>query len=153
MKKGKMLRMSAALVATAVLVSLAVASTTGTKAIKERHEAMERVKDSMMPFVSMAKKQKPFDAAAVQASAKAMEGDLKAAADMFPEGSDKGDAETWAKAEIWSDHEDFKKMFQSSIEAAAGMKSVEAEADLMPALGALGNTCKSCHDKFRRPKS
>ena len=145
--------MSTALVAAAVLVSIAVASATETKAIKERHETMEEIRDSMMAIVSMAKKETPFDAEAVQANAKAIEGKLKAAVDLFPEGSDQGDADTWAKAEIWSDHENFNKMFQSSIEAAAAMQSVEEEAALMPALGTLGNGCKTCHDKFRRPKS
>jgi cytochrome c556 len=153
MRKEVRARISIALVAVAALVSIAVAGATGTEAIKARHQAMESIKDSMMVFVSMAKKETPFDAEAVQAAAKAMELDLKKATRLFSEGSEKGDVETWAMPEIWSDRENFEKVFKSSVEAAMAMQSVEEEAALMPALGALGTSCKTCHDKYRRPKS
>ena len=71
---------------------------------------------------------------------------------MFPEGSEKGDAETWAKAEVWSDPDGFKKSLKQSHEAAVAMASVTDEAAFGPALGKLGNSCKTCHDKYRRPK-
>ncbi len=32
------------------------------------------------------------------------------------------------------------------------MQSVTDEAAFGPALGALGNGCKTCHDAYRRPK-
>lgn len=153
MNKGPKLRNSTAIVAVVALVSIAAAGATGSAAIKERHETMEEIKDSMMVFVAMAKKEAPFDAEAVKANAKSIETDLTKAAKLFPEGSDQGDVETWAKAEIWSDRANFDKALQDSIKAAVAMQAVEDEAALMPALGALGNSCKGCHDKYRRPKS
>ena len=152
MNTGTKLRVSTALVATVALVSIAVAGATGTKAIKERHEAMEEIRDSMMVLGAMAKKETPFDANAVQANAKTIEHELTKAAKLFPEGSDQGDVETWAKAEIWSDRANFDKILQNGIEAAVAMQSVEDEAAFMPALRALGNSCKTCHDKYRRPR-
>ncbi len=152
MNKGTMLRTSIALVAAIAMISIVMAGATGTEAIKERHELMEGTKDSMMDLVSIAKKQTPFDADVVQASGKAIADHLKKAAQLFPEGSEKGDAETWAKAEIWSDRDNFDMAMKNSIDAAGAMQSIESEAGFMPALGALGNSCKNCHDKYRRPK-
>ena len=152
MNKGKTFRTSIALVAAIAMISIVMAGTAETKAIKERHELMEETKDSLMPLVSIAKKQTPFDAEVVQASGKAIADHLKKAANLFPEGSEQGDAETWAKAEIWSDRDNFDQSMKNSIDAAVAMQSVDSEAAFMPALGALGNSCKSCHDKYRRPK-
>ncbi len=71
---------------------------------------------------------------------------------MFPAGSDKGEVQTWAKSEIWTDREHFDELFQSTHQAAVDLQSVtEAEA-FPPALGKLGYGCKSCHDLYRLPK-
>jgi cytochrome c556 len=32
------------------------------------------------------------------------------------------------------------------------MMTVTEEKDFLPALGRLGNACKSCHQTYRRPK-
>jgi cytochrome c556 len=141
-----------ALAAVAAVVSIAGATATGTTAIKERHEAMEDIGQAMKALAAIAKKEAPFDAGVVKASAETIANLLEKAADLFPDGSDKGDVETWAKAEIWTDRENFNKDLQSAHAAAVEMQSVTDEAAFGPALGALGNGCKTCHDKYRRPK-
>jgi cytochrome c556 len=146
------LRMLTALAAVAVVASIAVAATTGTTAIKERQEAMEEVGKAMKALGAIAKKEAPFDAEVVAANAETIANRLKKAADLFPQGSDKGDVETWAKAEIWSDRENFEKGLKTAAAAAVTMQSVTEEAAFGPALGALGNGCKTCHDKYRRPE-
>lgn len=146
------LRLSIALAAVAALVSVAATGATGTKAIQERHEAMERIKDSMGALGAMAKKKTPFDAEAVRTNAETIAAKLTEAAGLFPEGSETGDVETWAKAEIWSERENFDKMFQSAIEAAEKLQAVTEEKDFLPALGELGGNCKGCHEKYRRPE-
>ena len=71
---------------------------------------------------------------------------------MFPAGSESGDVQTWAKADIWSDRTQFDKLMTSTHQAAMDMQSVtEAEA-FGPALGKVGYGCKSCHDLYRLPK-
>jgi len=145
-------RMFIALAAVAAVVSIAGATATGTTAIKERHEAMEDIGQAMKALAAIAKKEAPFDAGVVKASAETIANLLEKAADLFPDGSDKGDVETWAKAEIWTDRENFNKDLQSAHAAAVEMQSVTDEAAFGAALGAVGNGCKTCHDKYRRPK-
>ncbi|HSL16823.1 MAG TPA: cytochrome c [Methylomirabilota bacterium] len=139
---------------TALVLAAAVtaAAMTATEAIQQRQKDMEGVRDGMMTLGAIAKKQQPFDAGVVQAAAAKIAGHLERAAELFPENSGSGDVETWAKPEIWSDRERFDATMASSHQAAVDLQSVtEAEA-FPPALGALGNTCKSCHDLYRLPK-
>jgi cytochrome c556 len=152
MTSGAKLRMSIALTAIAVLVSAVAAGMTATEAIEERHEAMERIGESIGALAAIAKKKAPFDAEVVRTNAERIEAELKKSTEFFPEGSESGDHETWARPEIWSDREKFDEIFQSCIEAAVALQAVEEERAFLPALGALGNHCKSCHNEFRRPK-
>jgi cytochrome c556 len=146
------LQMLTALAAVAAVASITLAAVTGTAAIKDRQKAMEDIGDAMKALGAIAKQQAPFDAAVVKASAETIANRLNTAADLFPEGSDKGDVETWAKPEIWSDRDNFKKDLEAAAAAAVAMQSVTDEAAFGPALGALGNGCKTCHDAYRRPK-
>ena len=146
-------RMLTVLTAVAVLGTLTLAAATGTKAIQQRQEAMEKIGGAMQPLGAIAKKEAKFDAKVVQSSAQTIADHLKKSADLFPEGSDAGEVETWSKAEIWSDREKFDKDLDSTLAAALALEQVTEEAAFLPALGALGNGCKSCHDTYRRPKS
>jgi cytochrome c556 len=140
-------------IAVALVVAISAAAMTATDAIKHRQKAMEGVRDAMMTLGGIAKKQQPFDAEVVKTSAEKIAGNLAHAAELFPEGSDAGDVQTWAKPEIWTDREHFDELFKSAQEAAIDLQSVtEAEA-FGPALGKLGNGCKSCHDMYRLPKN
>jgi cytochrome c556 len=146
------LRMLTALAVVAAVASIALAASTGTTAIKDRQQAMEDIGQAMKTLGAIAKNQAPFDAGVVKASAETIADRLDKASDLFPDGSDKGDVETWAKPEIWSDRENFQKDLESAKAAAVAMQSVTEEAAFGPALGALGNGCKTCHDMYRRPK-
>ena len=132
--------------------SVATSSPEGTKAIEARHEAMENIGDAMGSLAAIAKKEAPFDATVVEKSAGAIAEGLKKSGALFPEGSDKGDAETWAKAEVWTDFADFELQMQTARAHAEALQSVTAEAAFRPALGKLGNSCKSCHQTYRLPK-
>ncbi len=114
---------------------------------KERHEAMEQVNDAMKVLGAMAKGQRKFDPAVVRAEAGTIEERLEKAATLFPPGSDQG--ETHARPEIWSDRAGFDKGMKDGQQAAHALQSVTEEAAFRPALGALGKSCKECHDKYR----
>ena len=139
----------------AVVLAVAVAATAmaATEVIKQRQEAMEKVYEGMKTLGAIAKKEQPFDAEVVQASAAKIADHLAQSAELFPEGSDNGDVQTWAKPEIWSNRGHFDELMVSTRQAAVDMQSVTEAGELMPALGKLGNACKSCHDAFRLPKN
>ena len=121
--------------------------------IGERQEAMKAVGGGIKILVGTAKGQIEFDAAKVKKAAMTIKANLNAAKTMFPEGTgpDSG-KETRAKDEIWLDMEGFQAALKTSIAAADGMAAVTKKADLMPALGKLGGSCKGCHEKYRAPK-
>ena len=140
--------------AIAVLAVVAISATamTATDAIKERQKAMEGVRDGMMALGAIAKGDQPFDADVVKAGAAKVADHLAQAAELFPEGSDTGDVQTWAKPEIWTDRGQFDEIFKSTHQAALDLQSVTEADGFPPALGKLGNGCKSCHDLYRLPK-
>ncbi len=118
-------------------------------AFQDRHMAMEEINDAMKPLGAIAKKQAPFDAAVVKASATTIADNLKKAATLFPAGS--GGGESLAKPEIWSDAAGFGQTMKDARAAAVALQSVSDEAAFLPGLKALGGNCKACHDKYRMP--
>lgn len=146
--------LSAGLAAVALVgaVSVSLSATGGTTAIKDRQHAMEQIGDSMQALAAIAKKEAPFDTAVIQKNAGTIVEQLEKSAGLFPAGSDTGEVETWAKAEIWSDAQGYAKALDQARDAAVAMKGVSDEAAFAPALGQLGNGCKNCHQAYRRPK-
>jgi cytochrome c556 len=144
-------RAAAVVAALSLAAAPASAAVTPSEAIKARHGAMEKAGDAMKALGAMARKQAPFDAAAVKKNAGIIAENLRTAAKLFPKGSDKGDVETWAKPEIWAEGSTFTKTFEAAQAAAVALQSVADEAAFRPALGELGNQCKACHDPYRRP--
>jgi cytochrome c556 len=132
--------------------ALAWAQSPPEAAAHARHEAMEQVGDAMKTLGAIAKKQAPFDAAVVKKSATTIEQQLTEASKHFIAGSEKA-AKTRAKAEIWTSREDFDRLMGEARTAAAALAKVSDEAAFRPALGALGTSCKSCHDMYRAPEN
>jgi cytochrome c556 len=134
------------------VAAISMAAMTATDAIQQRQKAMEGVLDGMKSLGAIAKGAQPFDAEVVHASAAKVADHLAQAAELFPAGSDTGDVQTWAKPEIWSDRDHFDQLLESTRLAAADLQSVTEADAFPPALGKLGNGCKSCHDLYRLPK-
>ncbi len=120
--------------------------------IEDRQANMKAVGKAMGALAAIAKKEAPFDAAVVNTNATTLANNVKESKAHFPEGSETGDKETWAKAEIWQNKADFEAKADKSVEAAMQMAAVTEEANFGAALGALGATCKACHQDYRRPK-
>ncbi len=143
--------LAVAVVAMLVLGAVGVA-TSGSDVIMLRQETMDNIQDALMDLAAIATKEAPFDAGVVQKNAASIENYFREVSHLFPEGSGKGDVETWAKPEIWSDHADFVLKLETAKVQAEALKSVTEESAFRPALGKLGNACKSCHTVYRRPK-
>lgn len=135
--------------AVVLLVTVSAAAMTATQAIKARKHEMGQVREGILALSAIAKKEQPFDAAVVRTNAEKIALHLDNAATLFPEGSDSGDVETAAKPEIWTDRDNFDKILAASHQAAVDLQSVTEAAAFPPALGKLGNTCKSCHDLYK----
>jgi len=140
-----------ALLTGAFALSLAAAAFAGDP-IVERQETMKKIGGAMKELGGMARGQSPFDAAAVEKNAKTIAESLDHAKSLFPEGSGQGSTETWAKPEIWANLADFESTLKSAHEAAVALAAVKDEAAYRPALGNLGQNCRTCHDNYRRPK-
>jgi cytochrome c556 len=143
----------------AVLASVAFAAVLGLSAsaslggpIEDRQAAMKANGQTMKLLGAMAQGEAPFDAAVVKEQAEAMAARYEAEKAMFPPGSDKGPPETYAKAEIWTDPEGFAAGMNEAIEASLALAAVTDQAKLGEALGAVGTVCKSCHEKYTRPR-
>jgi cytochrome c556 len=147
-KPARMLKLVPAL---ALLAGLgATAALAGP--IEDRQAGMKQVGKAMGAFAGIAKGEAAYDAAVVKTNADSMlEGWKKAFANFTP-GSEKGPPETYAKAEIWSDPEGFKAAEDTAFKALDAMAATTDEAGFKTALGGLGEACKGCHTKFRRPK-
>ncbi|MBF0425040.1 MAG: cytochrome c [Magnetococcales bacterium] len=69
----------------------------------------------------------------------------------YPPGSDKG--ETKAKPEIWTQGEKVKQLGGNAFAAANDLAKVSQGGDKQASLVAfkkLGETCKACHDEFKK---
>jgi cytochrome c556 len=121
------------------------------QAIKYRQSAMALQVNHMGRLFAMANGKVPFDAkvAAEQIEIVAMLNKLQFVA--FVDGSDKGD--TRAKPEIWAQKDKFKAAEAKSHEDVAKLVAAGKTGDFdqfKAAVGAVGQSCKGCHDEFRK---
>ena len=93
----------------------------------------------------------PFDAHAVQINADLVVTLAKLPWAGFIDGSDTGD--TSARPEIWSQPDKFKAAALKLQDAAAKLAEAARTGNqdtIKTAFGTAANTCKSCHDDFRK---
>ncbi len=123
------------------------------QAIKYRQSAMALQGSHFGRLYAMANGKVPFDAkvASEQIDIVALLNRLQFAA--FVDGSDKGN--TRAKPEIWSQKDKFAAAVSQSqddvLKLVAAGKTGDV-AQIKTAAGAVGESCKSCHDAFRNDK-
>jgi len=125
----------------------------GDDAVKGRQACMKAQGASMGVSMPIIKGEKPFDKAAIAAAFGNVD---KACADwakFWAPGTDKGETlESWAKPEIWTDGKGFEAAGRVWALAAQDVKGAADLAAFKAAMPALGDGCKGCHEKFRRPK-
>jgi cytochrome c556 len=120
--------------------------------IEDRQAAMKQNGKAIGALAAILKGEAAYDANVVKTNAEIIHQDFVKAFASFPAGSDKGPPDTYAKPEIWSDAEGFKAAEDAALKAVADLAATTDEASFKTAMGALGNSCKGCHDKYRRPK-
>ena len=120
-------------------------------AIEYRQGALAVMDNHYDRIGAMVKGKAPFDASVAQANAELVAMLAKLPWSAFVEGSDKGD--TNARPEVWSQPDKFKADAQKLQDATARLveaaKTGKLDA-LKVAFSATAETCKSCHDDFRK---
>jgi cytochrome c556 len=106
----------------------------------------------MARLMAMANGQVPFDAkvASEQIEIIALLNKLQFAA--FIDGSDKGN--TRAKPEIWAEKDKFNAAIAKSQDDVSKLAAAGKTGNLdqiKAAAGAVGQSCKACHDAYQKP--
>ena len=120
-------------------------------AIKYRKAAFTVMAAHFSRIGAMSAGRVPFDAAAAAANAELVATMSKLPFAGFGEGTNTGD--TRAKPEIWSNRAKFDagaaKMQEELAKLNVAAKGGNLDA-IKTAFGAAGQTCKACHDDFRK---
>jgi cytochrome c556 len=139
--------------ALAVGLSVGLAWAAADDAIKGRQGCMKAHGKMMGEFAKMFKGETPYDPAVVKEQIAANDAACADWDKWWGEDTMKGEtAETWAKPEIWSDAAGFKAAGEAFYPKYVAVKDSTDEASFKAAFPALGDGCKGCHEKFRRPK-
>lgn len=115
-------------------------------AVKYRQSAFTVMSNHMGRLAAMARGDRPFDAAAAQSSARVVEAMSHLPWEAFVPGS----ASRGLKAEPWADAADFNARAERLKGETAKLPAAAGSLDsLRSQVGAVGASCKNCHDKFR----
>lgn len=138
-----------ALIAGFVMVAgAAIASEAADPTVKARQELMETIGKNTGILGKMAGGENPFDAAAAEAAKTAI---ATAAAEIGAKfEAQASDPESTAKADIWTNWDDFLKKGDALKAAAEGLDATTLEG-VQAGMGALGGACKDCHSTYRIP--
>lgn len=120
-------------------------------AIKYRKAAFTVMANHFGRIGAMANGKAPFDAKAAAENAALVAELASLPGTAFGPGTDKG--ETRAKPEIWTESDKFKAGMSKMVEETARLNAAARTGDLTQlktAFGAAAQTCKSCHDNFRK---
>lgn len=144
-----MLKATAATALALAVGTMALAHTgVQNPAVMERMEAMKSIGESMEVIGTMAKGERPFDADAADAAARAIARHAAETPALFEARED--DPESEALPAIWEDFDDFtEKALELEATAREVAGSVETQADLREAVATLGAACKACHSEYR----
>ena len=120
-------------------------------AIKYRKAAFTVMGTHFGRIGAMANGRVPYDAKVAADNAELVLAMSKLPYTAFTEGTDKGD--TRAKPEIWTDADKFRSAASKMQDEVVKLNAVAKTGDLAAlktAFGATGQTCKGCHDNFRK---
>ncbi|MGB3725903.1 MAG: cytochrome c [Glaciecola sp.] len=122
-------------------------------AVTFRKSVLQLVRANMGPLGAMAKGNIPMDAEVIAKNANRIEFLGNMMHDYFALDTSAYKLDTDAKSNIWSNHEDFSAKTNDMVVAAANLQALVAnneEGDYRRGIGALGGTCKACHDEYKQ---
>jgi cytochrome c556 len=134
-----------------VAPSALLAETSSAQLMKARHDHYHQLGDAFKTIRDQARDSSP-DLKAIQSAAKVVN---EASIDQqrwFSAGTGPEAGKTRALAEIWSRPQDFaaaQKMFSDAAPKLLAAANASDVAGIKTQFGAVGKTCKNCHDTFR----
>jgi cytochrome c556 len=135
----------------ALALSLGFAAVSAGNPMDERQATMKAVGQSMKAGAGL-NSPATFDAAKARTAMDSVAAAAKKLKSLYPPGSG-SDPKSAADPKVWENKADFeKKLAEMGAAATAAGKATTAEA-YKPAYAALGATCKSCHDIYRKKKT
>lgn len=139
-----------------VPIGLSAAEATSEKqartALKFRQSLFQLIRSNMGELGAMAKGHKPFDAAVMEKNGMRLEQLSLMIADYMALDTRKFKTDTEALDKVWEDKEEFAKKIEALTKAAQALQLAAKAGDeskFRPAIGAVGRTCKGCHDAFK----
>lgn len=122
-------------------------------AVTFRKSVLQLVRSNMGPLGAMAKGNIPMDADVIALNAARIEflGDMMH--DYFALNTTTYSVDTDAKDSVWANHDDFTSKVNDLVTAAANLQELVAnnqESDFRKGIGAVGATCKACHDEYKK---
>ena len=153
MKKLSLLALTAALSTTIIGPAAFAADDERAQAVTETRQGLLKVMGYYLgPIVGMARQQIPYDADMVQANAEKIAALAPMIPDVFRTDTRENDVETEALDGIWENAEDFAAKAATTGERATALAAAAQldQGSAMKAFGALGGSCKSCHDDYRQ---
>lgn len=104
------------------------------------------------PIYGMAKDQIPYDAQVVKTNAEHIASLASMLPDVFRMDTTDYDGETEALDDIWDNSDDYTDKSLALVDRANALAAASAqnEGAAMKAFGAMGASCKACHDNYRQ---
>jgi cytochrome c556 len=121
-------------------------------AVMFRKSLLQLVRSNMGPLGAMAKGNIPMDGAVIEVNSERIEFLAGMMHDYFALDTTAYSVETDAKNELWKNHEDFGQKIDDMVTAAAQLNALAKAGksdDFRSGIGALGGTCKACHDDYK----
>ena len=116
-------------------------------AVLERMEQMVEIAENTEVLGEMAKGERPFDAGAARAAARAIARHAAETPALFE--TRETDPNSEALPAIWAEFDSFAALSGGLREAAQAATRIETPDDLRPALAAIGQACTACHEDYR----
>jgi cytochrome c556 len=119
--------------------------------VEDRQAVMKAVGQSMKEAAGLSSPTS-FDAAKAKGAMDAVAGNAKKLHSLYPAGSG-ADPKSAADPKVWENKADFdKRLTEMATLATTAGKTTSVDA-FKPAFAAVGATCKSCHDVYRKKKT
>lgn len=148
-KSSKFLLPGALGVSVALALAVTAAAATPTE---QRQATMKAIGQSMKDGAAFNSANTPYDAAKVKAIMGGLAASAKKLHTLHPAGSG-SDPKTAALPVIWTRKADFDRRIDELARLADTASKATTAAAYKPAFMAVGATCKSCHDVYRKKPS